>query len=311
MPPPRGAGHTSTRPTRGSSRPYEPPAPVNQSTPRGVERGRVRVRARHAAPGTRSTASVRRSTRTIAFRPWSVIHAFPSASAITPCGAAPAPSGISCAAPVARSSRPAAPRNCAVYQTVPSPAGQMSCGCVCVGCAHVPLAEALRRRRRQEGAPAVRPDPHGRDAGAREDPRLARSERQAARPRERRGRADEHGARARGAGAARSRRRSWPRLGRAPSRRRHGRRRAAPSCAAAHAGRRQHASDRQPAHRGAQPARERTGRRRSPCRCRRDSGTRPDPPRRRSGTSAAAVAPDARSTSQITNIVRSGLLLTG
>src|SRR3989442_13872585 len=69
------------------------------------------------------------STRTIAFRPPSVIHGAPSGPTITPCGRDFSPSLIRWICPVAGSSRPSSPIRCAVYQTPPSGTGATSCGC--------------------------------------------------------------------------------------------------------------------------------------------------------------------------------------
>ena len=85
---------------------------------------------RSAGSGNTRTRWVRASTRTIALRPPSVTQAAPPGPTITPCGADPAPSGISSTSPVRGSSRPSSPVCCAVYQTRrPSRAGATSCGC--------------------------------------------------------------------------------------------------------------------------------------------------------------------------------------
>ena len=83
---------------------------------------------RSAGRGKRCTALVVGSTRTIAFRPPSVIQGAPSGPTITPCGADPSPSGTSSVRPVSGSRRPNRPVACAVYQTVPSLAGATSWG---------------------------------------------------------------------------------------------------------------------------------------------------------------------------------------
>src|SRR5688500_15116361 len=108
--------------------------PVNQRTPR---RSNVAV-FRFAQPavagsGNRRTRFVRGSTRTIALRPLSVIHAAPSGPTITPCGDEPEPSAISRDLPVFGFSQPSSPEACAVYQTPPSRARATSCGCVPAG----------------------------------------------------------------------------------------------------------------------------------------------------------------------------------
>ena len=83
---------------------------------------------RSAGSGKTRTSSVAASTRTIAFRPPSVIQAAPSGPVMTPCGAEPAPSGISRTSPVAGSRWPRRPSCWPVYQTPPSAAGATSCG---------------------------------------------------------------------------------------------------------------------------------------------------------------------------------------
>ena len=108
--------------------------PVNQSTPRlsnvAVLRFAYPVLA---GSGNRRTFRVRGSTRTIAFRPPSVIHGAPSGPTITPCGAEPLPSAVSRERPVLGSSQPSWPVCWAVYQTPPSRAGATSCGWVPAG----------------------------------------------------------------------------------------------------------------------------------------------------------------------------------
>ena len=84
--------------------------------------------ARDSGRGQLLTARVRGSTRTMAFVPPSVTHGAPSGPTITPCGAAPAPSGVRSTFPVAGSRRPSLPSRWAVYQTMPSAPTAMSCG---------------------------------------------------------------------------------------------------------------------------------------------------------------------------------------
>ena len=95
-PRPRGASNASTWPSSGSSRPYMPDWPVNHRTPSPSNAAVLRF-ASGWVPGSSntSTSSVAGSTRTIAFRPPSVIHGAPSGPTITPCGAEPAPRSIS------------------------------------------------------------------------------------------------------------------------------------------------------------------------------------------------------------------------
>jgi len=81
-----------------------------------------------AGSSNTSTSSVAGSTRTIAFRPPSVIHGAPSGPTITPCGAEPAPRSISRISPVTASRWPSVPLRWPVYQTPPSAAGATSCG---------------------------------------------------------------------------------------------------------------------------------------------------------------------------------------
>src|SRR5207245_6805956 len=88
------------------------------------------------------TFSVMGSTRTIAFRPPSVIHGAPSGPTMTPCGREPAPRAICRVAPLG-SRRPSAPCACAVYQTPPSTAGATSCGCAPFGTAYRSMTSSL------------------------------------------------------------------------------------------------------------------------------------------------------------------------
>jgi len=92
----------------------------------GIEGGGVEVGERVMGSGKTSTASVSSSTRTMAFRPLSVIHAAPSGPTMTPWGAEFSPRGINRMSPVAGSKRPSSPVNCEVYQMVPSAAGATS-----------------------------------------------------------------------------------------------------------------------------------------------------------------------------------------
>src|SRR5581483_4548518 len=106
--------------------------PVNQrmALPSKVAVFRFAAR-RLAGSGKRWISLVTGSTRTIAFRPPSVIQGAPSGPAMTPCGAERWPSalsGIQRDSPVIGSSQPSAPPACAVYQTPPSAAGATSCG---------------------------------------------------------------------------------------------------------------------------------------------------------------------------------------
>ena len=97
--------HRAGWPGRAARR--SPVWPVNQSVPVAVEGGGVQVGAgRSPAAGRRRPPPCRGSTRTMAFRPPSVIHGAPSGPTITPCGAEPAPSGISRSRRVAGSSQP-------------------------------------------------------------------------------------------------------------------------------------------------------------------------------------------------------------
>src|SRR5712692_5371534 len=75
------------------------------------------------------TFSVAGSTRTMAFKPPSVIHGAPSGPTITPCGRDFSPSLMRRTCPVWGSSRPSSPERWATYQTPPSGAGATSCGC--------------------------------------------------------------------------------------------------------------------------------------------------------------------------------------
>src|SRR5437867_3694192 len=75
------------------------------------------------------------STRTMAFRPPSVIQGAPSGPTITPCGRDFSPSLMRWIWPVAGSNRPRSPERCATYQTPPSGAGATSCGCDPAGAA--------------------------------------------------------------------------------------------------------------------------------------------------------------------------------
>src|SRR5215218_2951859 len=87
--------------------------------------------ARSGGSGNRSTALVAGSTRTMAFRPPSVIHGAPSGPTITPCGAERSPARARATwrvSPVAGLSQPSEPLAWAVYQTPPSTAGATSCG---------------------------------------------------------------------------------------------------------------------------------------------------------------------------------------
>src|SRR5690606_32459334 len=81
-------------------------------------------------PGSGKTviSPVSTSTRTIAFSPPSVIQGLPSGPTMTPCGADPAPSGISRTSPDSGSSQPSVPLRWPVYHTPPSAAGATSCG---------------------------------------------------------------------------------------------------------------------------------------------------------------------------------------
>src|SRR5215467_7497452 len=65
--------------------------------------------ANSCGSGNNFTWRVAGSTRAIAFWPPSVIHGAPSGPTITPCGAAPGPSGISSFLPVLGSNRPRMP----------------------------------------------------------------------------------------------------------------------------------------------------------------------------------------------------------
>src|SRR3990172_5977090 len=116
-PVPPGARKTRMAPVFGSSRPYTPLCPVNQSTPRRSKVAVLRLaQPADAGSGHVLTALVPGSTRTIALRPLSVTHAAPSGPTTTPWGAEPAPRGTSVVLPVAGSSRPSVPVACAVYQ---------------------------------------------------------------------------------------------------------------------------------------------------------------------------------------------------
>ena len=128
-PRPRGASNASTWPSSGSSLPYMPDWPVNQRTPSPSNAAVLRFASGWLAGSSNtSTSSVAGSTRTIAFRPPSVIHGAPSGPTITPCGAEPAPRSISRTSPVCGSRWPSVPLCWPVYQTPPSTAGATSCG---------------------------------------------------------------------------------------------------------------------------------------------------------------------------------------
>ncbi len=128
-PRPRGASNASTWPSSGSSLPYMPDWPVNQRTPSPSNAAVLRFASGWLAGSSNtSTSSVAGSTRTIAFRPPSVIHGAPSGPTITPCGAEPAPRSISRISPVCGSRWPSVPLCWPVYQTPPSTAGATSCG---------------------------------------------------------------------------------------------------------------------------------------------------------------------------------------
>ena len=94
-PRPSGSSKTSIAPVAGSSRPKIPVWPVNQRMPSVSKTAVFRLApGRSRGSGKVVTSSVSASTRTIAFRPPSVIQALPSGPVMTPCGADPAPSGI-------------------------------------------------------------------------------------------------------------------------------------------------------------------------------------------------------------------------
>jgi hypothetical protein len=118
--------YTFSAPLAGSRLPYTPFCPVNQSMPSPSNAAVLRL-AFGTLTGYTVTWSLA-SIRTSAFSPPSVTHAAPSGPVITPCGADPAPSGISRTSPLAGSSQPRRPVACAVYQTPPSAAGATSCG---------------------------------------------------------------------------------------------------------------------------------------------------------------------------------------
>src|SRR6266511_296975 len=107
-----------------------PDWPVNHSVPLRSNTAVLRfVDGRSSGSGKRRTSDVDGSTRTMAFRPPSVIHGAPSGPTMTPCGAEPSPSSISSMWPLVGSRWPSLPAFCAVYQTVPSAATATSCGC--------------------------------------------------------------------------------------------------------------------------------------------------------------------------------------
>src|SRR5215213_1379511 len=86
---------------------------------------------RPGGSGNRWTSLVKGSTRTMAFRPPSVIQGAPSGPTITPCGAERSPARPRATwrvSPVAGLSQPSEPLAWAVYQTPPSTAGARSCG---------------------------------------------------------------------------------------------------------------------------------------------------------------------------------------
>ena len=83
---------------------------MNQSTPRLPNVAVLRFAyPAVAGNGKRRTFRVLGSTRTIALRPPSVIHGAPSGPTMTPCGAEPAPSGVSLERPVFGFSQPSSP----------------------------------------------------------------------------------------------------------------------------------------------------------------------------------------------------------
>src|SRR5215213_3046537 len=87
--------------------------------------------ARSGGSGNRWTVLVAGSTRTMAFRPPSVIQGAPSGPTTTPCGAERSPDRPRATwrvSPVAGLSQPSEPFAWAVYQTPPSTAGATSCG---------------------------------------------------------------------------------------------------------------------------------------------------------------------------------------
>jgi hypothetical protein len=102
-------------PVEGSRRPYQPAWPVNQMRPFLSNVAVLRF-APDASSGSGHalTALVFASTRTIALRPPSVIHALPSGPTITPCGAERAPSFTSSTLPLAMSRMPSVPLRCPV-----------------------------------------------------------------------------------------------------------------------------------------------------------------------------------------------------
>src|SRR6266540_7040584 len=107
-----------------------PDWPVNHSVPLRSNTAVFRfVDGRSSGRGKRRTSDVDGSTRTMAFKPPSVIHGAPSGSTMTPCGAEPSPSSTSSMWPLVGSRWPSLPAFWAVYQTVPSAATATSCGC--------------------------------------------------------------------------------------------------------------------------------------------------------------------------------------
>src|SRR5215211_1307347 len=107
-----------------------PDWPVNHNVPRWSNTAVLRlVDGWSAGSGNRRTSRVDGFTRTIAFRPPSVIQGAPSGPTITPWGAEPSPSSTSSTRPFSGSRCPSLPAFCAVYQTVPSDATATSCGC--------------------------------------------------------------------------------------------------------------------------------------------------------------------------------------
>src|SRR5688572_12166249 len=136
-PRPSASSKTSISPVAGSSRPYTPDWPVNHSVPDVSKTAVLRFTSgRSAGRSNARTSSVSPSTRTIALRPPSVIHAASSGPVITPCGADPDPNGISRMSSVAGSKWPSTPLCCPVYQTPPSAAGATSWGCEPAGTAN-------------------------------------------------------------------------------------------------------------------------------------------------------------------------------
>jgi hypothetical protein len=107
-----------------------PDWPVNHNVPRGSNTAVFRfVDGWSTGSGNRRTCRVDGSTRTIAFKPPSVIHGAPSGPTITPWGAEPSPRSTSSTRRFSGSRWPSLPAFCAVYQIVPSDATATSCGC--------------------------------------------------------------------------------------------------------------------------------------------------------------------------------------